>query len=152
MSLIIATGSNLGDRGDNLWRAQQLLSERFDFIAASRIYRSSAVDYLGQPEFYNQVLEFRPPLTPPDEVMSILLQIEDEMGRVRNIPKGPRVIDLDILFIGPAPYSGTLVEIPHPRLFSRSFVVCPLRELPYFSILREYYCFDDSFSNTATPI
>ena len=57
MSLILSTGSNLGNREEHLVKAKELLSKNFSFIAASNIYQSPAVDYLNQPDFLNQVLE-----------------------------------------------------------------------------------------------
>jgi 2-amino-4-hydroxy-6-hydroxymethyldihydropteridine diphosphokinase len=74
------------------------------------------------------------------------------LGRKRDIPKGPRIIDLDILFINDLKIQTDLVNIPHPRLFERSFVVLPLSELPGFSDLKEHFSFPSEFSNDASPI
>jgi 2-amino-4-hydroxy-6-hydroxymethyldihydropteridine diphosphokinase len=152
MSLFIATGTNLGDRALNLKSARDELKKYFAFIAESRIYESPAVDYLNQPDFYNQVLEFQIPSMTPDEVMSLLLKIEKEMGRNREIPKGPRVIDLDILFWGNETIQSDILTVPHPRLFERSFVVLPIAELPGFNELKKHFSFKFQFDNTATPL
>ena len=69
MSLVIATGSNLGDRVLNLKNAKEILQRDFQFIAESRIYESKAQDYLNQPDFLNQVLEFKIPDISPRETM-----------------------------------------------------------------------------------
>lgn len=151
-SLFIATGTNLGDRTLNLLNAKKQLQQCFTFIAESKIYESPAVDYLKQPDFYNQVLEFELPIKSPDEVMTLLLQIEKEMGRNRNIPKGPRLIDLDILFWGIENFKTNILQIPHPRLFERSFVVLPLSELPGFNTLKENFHFEFQFNNHAKPL
>lgn len=151
-SLFIATGTNLGDRKGHLHEAKELLKKEFEFIAESRIYESPAVDYLNQPDFYNQVLEFRLPSLSPEIVMARLLRIEQEMGRNRDIPKGPRIIDLDILFWGDKKIKSESLIVPHPRLFERSFVVLPLSELPGFKELQNFFEFKFAFTNTAKPL
>lgn len=152
MSLFIATGTNLGNKTQSLNAAKSELTKHFNLIAESRIYHSKAVDYTEQDDFYNQVLEFKTPSLSADEVMNILLKIELVLGRKRDIPKGPRVIDLDILFIDDLKIQTNLVNIPHPRLFERSFVVLPLSELPGFSELKKHFQFPLEFSNSASPI
>lgn len=151
-SLFISTGTNLGNRAHNLHLAKMHLNQHFKLIAESNIYESPAIDYLEQPDFYNQALEFKLPDSTPEETMNLLLNIEKTMGRNRLIPKGPRVIDLDILFWGTSAFNSELVQIPHPRLFERSFVVLPLSELPGFKLLEQIYSFNFTFSNHATPI
>ena len=133
MSLIIATGTNLGDKLNNLHKALHFLQKHFILIKKSQIYCSEAVDYLDQPDFFNQVLEFEiPSQLSPLEILKICSQIEKEMGRKRDIPKGPRVIDIDILFFQLESFHSQNLQIPHPRLFERSFVVRPLIELSFF--------------------
>lgn len=152
MSLFIATGSNIGDRKKNLNEAKNILSSHLDFIAESRTYESAAVDYLDQPDFYNQVLEFKTPPINPIDCMNLLLEIEKQMGRNRSIPKGPRLIDLDIIFWDDLIIKSENLEIPHPRLFTRSFVVLPLSELPGFNLLQQKFSFTFSFPNSSTPL
>ncbi len=152
MSLFIATGTNLGNKKQNLIDAKNELRNHFEFIAESRIYHSKAVDYTDQDDFFNQVLEFKTPKISPDEIMKILLNTELILGRKRDIPKGPRIIDLDILFINDLKIQTDLVNIPHPRLFERSFVVLPLSELPGFAKLKKHFSFPSEFSNQASPI
>ena len=152
MALIIATGSNIGDSLEYLSRAKAELEKHFKFVAESRIYTSKAVDYTNKPDFFNQVLQFELPKISPQEVMSILLDTEKSLGRNRDIPKGPRTIDIDILFYGLENVDSDHITVPHPRLFQRSFVVFPLKELPYFETLSQNYEFDNSFDVIATPI
>jgi len=152
MSLFIALGTNIGQRLENLDNAKNILCSHFKLIAESRVYESPAVDYLNQPDFYNQVLEFEIPTHSPQESMQLLLEIEHSMGRDRLIPKGPRLIDLDILFWDSLILNSKLLQIPHPRLFERSFVVLPLSELPGFNKLKEKFSFTFSFPNSATPL
>lgn len=153
MSLIIATGSNLGDKEKNLNLAKTELSKHFKFIKESNIYSSPAVEYLNQPDFYNQVLEFEIPNDiEPTSVMELLLQIEKGLGRNREIPKGPRLIDIDIIFWSLLEINETNLIVPHPAWNERSFVVYPLKELPYFQTLKNYFKIPETFNNTAIRI
>ena len=151
-SFFIASGTNIGNRLLNLSDAKTRLEKHFELIAESQIYESPAVDYVNQPDFYNQVLEFKLTSITPELIMALLLQIEKEMGRNRLIPKGPRLIDLDILFIGNIEINNETLQIPHPRAFERSFVVLPLSELPGFKLLEKKFDFKFSFDNQAKAI
>lgn len=152
MSLVIATGSNLGDSVGFLRKAKELLSQEFILIAESRIYTSKAVDYEAQPDFYNQVLEFRLPDLDPAAVMTRLLEIERTLGRVRDQWRGPRTIDIDILFWGNLSLRTDHLTIPHPRWKERSFVVRPLRELPFFQTIEKCSTIPETFDIEATPL
>ena len=152
MSLIIATGSNLEHPLQNLQQARELLAQKFELIAASRIYRSAAVDYEAQPDFFNQVLEFQLPPLHPDQVMQWLLATEKNMGRIRNISRGPRMIDMDIILWGLETHHTKLVEIPHPRWLTRSFVIRPLQELPFFKTIEKCFTIPMSFQTEAFPV
>lgn len=152
MSLIIATGSNIGDSVTHLKNAQKKLQENFTLIKASRIYRSAAVDYLDQPDFFNQVLEFEIPAMNPSEVLEKLLHIEKEFGRVRDISRGPRTLDLDIIFWNLEEISLKHLIIPHPRWMERSFIIRPLTELPFFQRVEKCFTIPESFPVEAYPI
>ena len=152
MSLIIATGSNLGDSLDILKATKYRLDETFGLVAASRIFSSSAVEYLNQPDFFNQVLELRLPKSSPQEVMSYLLRLEEEFGRRRDIPKGPRTLDLDIIFWEMQKISDEGLVIPHPRWAERSFVVKPLQDLPFFKTIEKCFTIPKTFDVDASPI
>ncbi len=151
MSLIISTGTNLGEREKSLERAKKELSTYFDLMEYSRVYSSSAVDYFDQPDFLNQVLAFKLPSTSPTQTIRKVLEIETELGRIRNIPKGPRIIDIDILFWGKERIEEPELQVPHPRLFERSFIVLPLKELEIFNELNKDFDFPNTFSNEAIP-
>ena len=152
MSLIIATGSNIGESVRTLNAAQKRLSEEFELVAASRIYSSKAVEYENQPDFFNQVLEFRIPALTPVEVMQKLLTIEKEFGRNRDIPKGPRTLDLDIIFWSMEQIHDPDLVIPHPRWLERSFVVKPFQELPFFQTVEKCFTIPRNFTVEAFPI
>lgn len=152
MSLIIATGSNQGDSKKFLDDAKSKLSKHFHFVAESKIYHSKAVDYENQPDFLNQLLEFNLPASSPEDVLKLILSIEKEMGRIRNIPKGPRIIDIDILFWDCDHFQSENLTIPHPRWFERAFIVKPLHELPYFQVIKKHFIIPETFSHDAMPI
>jgi 2-amino-4-hydroxy-6-hydroxymethyldihydropteridine diphosphokinase len=152
MSLILATGSNLLDRLDNLNHALEILKSKFNFLAASRVYTSEAIEYLDQPEFCNQVLEFEIPTISPQETLEIINRIEFDLGRKRDIPKGPRTIDIDIIFWGLDKVSTPKLTIPHPAWNERSFVCLPLQELPFCKKIENDYIIPNSFNNSAFPL
>lgn len=152
MPLIIATGSNLNDRLNNLEQAKLALSQSFNLIEESNVYLSKAVDYENQPDFYNQVLLFESPDLDPSKLMTELLHIEAKLGRTREISRGPRIIDIDMLFFDDHKANTEHLTLPHPRLFERSFVVLPLMELNYYSELRKKYDFNTNFDNSASVI
>ena len=152
MSLILATGSNLGDKGEHLELAKLELSKHFQFIEQSQVFTSKAVDYEDQPDFLNQVLEFQIPKLSPQETMRLILDIEKSLGRVRNIDKGPRTVDIDILFWGLEKINKSNLTIPHPRWQDRSFVVLPLQQLPFFQTIKKSFIIPSKFENSAYPV
>lgn len=135
-----------------LKEARDLLSERYHLIAESRVYCSQAVDYQDQPDFFNQVLEFTLPALSANEVMTELLNVEKQMGRTRVISRGPRIIDLDIIFWGLEKFNSQHLIVPHPRWAERSFVVRPLQELPFFQTIEKCFTIPRSFDIEASPI
>ncbi len=152
MSLFIALGSNLGDSVQNLGRGFERLSNFFKPIALSRVYYSKAIGYLDQPDFYNQVAEFELPAYAPEDVLSTLMNVETELGRIREIKMGPRTLDLDLIFYGTQRIDTQDLTIPHPRLWTRSFVVAPLKELPGYKTLSLHFSFDQELEGEAVPL
>ena len=152
MSLIIATGSNLGDKEQYLRIAKNEISKEFKFIAESRVFVSEAIEYLNQPDFYNQMLEFELPKLSPLETLHKLLAIEKDLGRTRDIDKGPRTVDIDIIFWGTIKVNLEELTIPHPAWNQRSFVIEPLRELPYFKTIEKHFIIPNTLNNSAKPI
>lgn len=152
MSLILATGSNLGDRKKNLELAKEQLDLFFSSLAVSRVFESPAVDYESQPDFYNQLLEYEIPKISPAETIDLILKIEKSLGRIRNKPKGPRIVDIDIIFWGTDSINLTNLIIPHPAWQDRSFIVLPLQELPYFQTLQNSFIIPSNFKNNAKPV
>jgi len=128
-TVYIGLGSNLGDRAENLRKARERIEASGVRIRrGSSLYETEPREMLDQPWFLNQAIEAETTLF-PRQLLARLLRIEREMGRVRATPKGPRIIDLDILLFGNAAVHAAGLEIPHPRLSERRFVLEPLAEL-----------------------
>jgi 2-amino-4-hydroxy-6-hydroxymethyldihydropteridine diphosphokinase len=127
--IYLSLGSNLGDRAANLERAIAGLSQiGVGALRRSSIYETEPVDFLAQPWFLNCVVEAETSLA-PRQLLEELQAIERSFGSKKVIPRGPRIIDLDILFYGEDVIQEDRVEIPHPRLADRRFVLVPLAEL-----------------------
>jgi 2-amino-4-hydroxy-6-hydroxymethyldihydropteridine diphosphokinase len=132
--IYLSLGSNLGDRAANLERAIEALPEiGAPVLRRSSIYETEPVDFLAQPWFLNCVVEAETSLA-PRQLLEALQEIERKLGSRKPVPRGPRIIDLDILFYDAKVIHESGIEIPHPRLAERRFVLVPLVELaPEFS-------------------
>ncbi|MEM6900646.1 MAG: 2-amino-4-hydroxy-6-hydroxymethyldihydropteridine diphosphokinase [Pseudomonadota bacterium] len=126
----IALGSNLGDSRALLLKAIQLLAkhEAVDLKSVSRIYRTPAWGLTDQPDFLNACLTIDTKLEAPG-LLNLCQQIEQRLGRTRDVKWGPRTIDIDILW-----YDGLVLEterltIPHPQMLKRGFVLIPLSDI-----------------------
>ena len=130
MTLVyLGLGSNLGDRAANLDLAiERLRASDLKVLRASAIYETEPRDFAEQPWFLNQAVEAETSLF-PRQLLHRLQQIERGMGRKPAAPKGPRIIDLDILLFGDSVISAGDLEIPHPRLHERRFALEPLADL-----------------------
>jgi len=125
----IALGSNVGDREANLRRAVQLIEQGGIVVAQqSSFYETEPVGYLDQSWFLNAALEATTVLV-PDQLLSILSGIESQMGSSKPFRNGPRLIDLDILLYGDAIIDTPALQVPHPRMLQRNFVLAPLAEI-----------------------
>lgn len=128
--VFIGIGTNIGDKKENIQRALNFMRTitSLTMIRVAPIYRSQPVGYMDQDWFLNTVAELKTWLLPHD-LLKTLLDIENEMGRKRAIRWGPRVIDLDILLYGDLYVRSPDLEIPHPLMNKRAFVVVPLADL-----------------------
>ncbi len=124
----IALGTNIGDRALNLQTAKNWLSRKAIITRESSVYITPPWGYTNQPDFFNQVIEVNTRLG-PRSLLRFLQRIERKMGRVKLILNGPRVIDLDILFYGDRMITSPNLQIPHPRMVGRAFVLVPLNEI-----------------------
>lgn len=103
-------------------------------VAVSSIYRTPPWGEVVQPDFLNCVAEIRTDLRPQD-LLDLCLGAENALKRVRKVPGGPRVIDVDVLTYGDLSLKEPGLEIPHPRMTMRAFVLLPLREIaPGFTL------------------
>ncbi len=128
-TVYLALGSNLGDRAENLRAAIDALAKAGVAVRrASSVYETEPLDVLDQPMFLNMVVEAETALM-PRQLLSRTARIEREMGRKRIVAKGPRTIDIDILFYGASVINAPDLIVPHPRLAERRFVLEPLAEI-----------------------
>jgi 2-amino-4-hydroxy-6-hydroxymethyldihydropteridine diphosphokinase len=152
-SLIIATGSNLGDKLNNLFKAKNTLNKLLTFVSQSRVFTSEAILYCEQPDFYNQVLEYEIPSNlSPQVLMAKILEVEQELGRTRDIDKGARTIDIDIIFWGTQSIQEPSLIIPHYDWENRSFIVRPLHDLTCFKSIKKCFKIPTQFKVEAKPI
>jgi 2-amino-4-hydroxy-6-hydroxymethyldihydropteridine diphosphokinase len=128
-TVYIALGTNVGDREHNLHEALRLLAESaIQIQKISSIYETEPVDYLDQAWFLNAALEAQTDLSPLD-LLRTLRAIESTMGSNKPFAKGPRLIDLDILLFNNESIATPELQIPHPRMLDRRFVLTPLAEI-----------------------
>jgi len=131
----IGLGSNLGEREQNLRDALALIDEHpfCRVLQVSEFCETDPVGYEDQGRFVNAVAEIET-ICAPGELMELLLETENSLGRERSIRWGPRTIDLDILLYGDLILPGPLVTLPHPRMAERMFVMEPLCQLAPFAV------------------
>ena len=127
-TVYIGLGSNLGDRLGFLRRAHQALSHKINMRAVSPVYETQPVGLLDQPLFLNAVCVGDTSLS-PQEILSVCLDIEQQLGRTRTLRNGPRTIDLDILFYDQIMSDNHALTLPHPRIHERAFVLAPLSDI-----------------------
>lgn len=120
----------MGDRLHYLKEAIRLLKkvEGIQIELISSIYETDPVGFVDQPPFLNMVVGGKTDLS-ADQLLATVLQIEKELGRIREVRWGPRTIDIDILTYGLEQREDVSLEIPHPRLKDRLFVLIPFVEV-----------------------
>lgn len=127
-TVYLSLGSNLGDREANLRAAIGKLDELGQVIAVSAFFETEPVEFTAQPWFLNCAVAVRTHLM-PKLFLAKVLAIEQQMGRQRTQPKGPRPIDIDVLLFGNAVISTPQLKVPHPAMHQRRFVLEPLSEI-----------------------
>ncbi|GAB4272373.1 MAG: 2-amino-4-hydroxy-6-hydroxymethyldihydropteridine diphosphokinase [Candidatus Promineifilaceae bacterium] len=125
VTVYLALGTNLGDRRRNLQTAVSLLQPFVTVTAVSPVYETKPWGVTDQPDFLNLCLAGKTVL-PPEALLVQCKAIEQQMGRQKTIRFGPRLIDVDILFYGRLLLNTPRLQIPHPRLQERDFVLVPL--------------------------
>jgi len=130
MKAYIGLGTNLGDKVENIKLALKKIERlpQTSLVKTAGLYETEPWGYSEQDWFLNTVCEITTNLT-PEELLDALLTIENEMGRVRTIKYGPRIIDLDLLWYEGYSCQGEKLTLPHPRITERAFVVLPLLEV-----------------------
>ena len=130
---VVSLGSNLGDRGEYIRKAIEMLSNdaRIYSMKCASLYETEPVGYENQPNFLNTCVVFDTDYEPL-ELLDLLQSIENKLHRVRNIRFGPRTVDLDLLLFGTRIIDSERLIVPHPRMYERAFVLVPLKELSMY--------------------
>ena len=129
INVFLGLGSNQGNRADNLRTAAALVSRHIGKIAKqSHVYETAPWGNPDQDTFLNQVIMINTTLD-PRELLEAATRIEREMGRIKKEKWGPRIIDIDILLYGKRIIRDKGLEIPHPEMHKRAFVLVPLMEI-----------------------
>jgi 2-amino-4-hydroxy-6-hydroxymethyldihydropteridine diphosphokinase len=126
--VVLAMGSNVGDRLDHLRSGLLAVSGPVRVERVSSVYESAPADYLEQPDFLNAVVYGTTRLAPED-LLTVLKGAEEGAGRLRTIAGGPRTLDLDLVFYGSRVIRTPDLVVPHPRWSGRAFVCVPLLEV-----------------------
>ncbi len=127
--LYLLLGSNMGNSKQQLEKAIRHIEKNIGAVTRqSSLYSTAAWGNTKQPDFLNQVIIASTSLTAAQSMQTIL-GIEKKMGRIRTTKNAPRIIDIDILFFNKEIIHSHLLEVPHPRLQERNFVLVPLNEL-----------------------
>ena len=127
--IFLGLGSNLGNREENILMAEKLIEEKVGKVRSkSSIYETAAWGITEQNAFLNQVLEIETVFS-PSAVLHLLLKIEKDMGRIREIKWGERSIDIDVLYFNNEILSTENLVVPHPFIQERKFVLVPLCEI-----------------------
>lgn len=126
----LSLGSNIGDKRKNLLEAIRKIGEleNTEVVKSSTILETEPFGYLEQDNFLNACLEVKTLMT-AQEFLKVILQIELDMGRVREIKWGPRIIDIDMLFYDKEVIEEDNLAVPHPWICEREFVLDPLSEI-----------------------
>ena len=128
-TVYLSLGSNMGERAENIARAIAALGRRGVRVTLeSSLYETEPLEIREQAWFLNCAIAGETELS-PRRLMEVLLEIEREMGRERIVAKGPRLIDMDISMYGEDIVREPGLEVPHPRMAERKFVLVPLAEI-----------------------
>jgi 2-amino-4-hydroxy-6-hydroxymethyldihydropteridine diphosphokinase len=129
MIVYLALGSNIGDRESHLKGAIRGLRRRgIEIIQSASIYSTQPKDVENQPWFLNTIIKAKTSLE-TGELLETCLAVEKENSRKRDSIKGPRTLDIDIIFYGTQVIRGPDLVVPHPRFRERRFVLEPLAEI-----------------------
>lgn len=126
----LSLGANLGEPEARIRQALSLIDQQLPGITASPLYRTEPQGLRDQNWFVNCVARVNvPPSMTPEGLLAVIRSVEEQMGRVRTVRWGPRVIDVDILMVRGWDVQTDELQIPHPRMLERAFVLVPLADL-----------------------
>jgi len=129
--LFLSLGSNVEPMELNLTKALKKLSTFFELVKVSSLYESEPLEDIDQDLFYNICAYFKSNINEPKRILQIVKEIEKKAGRIKDKsrPKGPRIIDIDIIFLNGIEVKTALLTIPHEKMHLRKFVLKPLIEI-----------------------
>ena len=127
-TVYLSLGSNLGDRAQTLRDAVEQLRTAGEVLAVSSFYETKPMEFTDQPDFLNCAVALRTELM-PRQLLAKVAAIEKHLGRRRTVPKGPRTLDIDILLFGGSVIHTPQLQVPHPAMHQRRFVLEPLAEI-----------------------
>lgn len=128
--VFLSLGGNIGDPAQAMGAALRMLDAdaHTEIVAVSSLYRTPPWGKIDQPDFLNAAAELRTAL-PPRALLDLCLEAERKLKRVRGERWGPRLVDIDILVFGDRVIREAGLDIPHPRMLERGFVLVPLAEI-----------------------
>lgn len=132
----LGLGSNLGNREDNLLRAIAQIRNSYTILSISSIYETTPVGYREQPSFLNMVLLIDSGNSTPHDILCFVKKIELKMGRKKSFRWGPRLIDIDILYMDGIEVNSEDLTVPHRELLNRKFFLVPLSEITDHIIIK----------------
>lgn len=124
----IGLSTNLGNKIQNITDALDKIASKCEIKAKSNIYLTEPWGVTDQPDYYNQCIQIETELTAQD-LLNFLLHTENELGRVRLEKYGARTMDLDLLLFNQEIINTPNLQVPHPLLTERKFVLAPLQEI-----------------------
>lgn len=129
MTAFLSLGGNLGNTREIFEQTYPWIEKKIGHILKkSSLYQTAAWGMTEQADFLNQVIEVNTTLK-PEAILTQLLAIEQVFGRIREVKWGPRNIDLDLLLLDDVQVNTTELELPHPRMQDRKFILIPLAEI-----------------------
>ena len=137
--IVLALGSNVGNRRENLVRALAEIESFARILSRSKIYETAPVGFADQRDFLNAAVLCETQFEPLD-LLEFCKSAEARLGRTKTFPNGPREIDIDIIFYEGRAYSDAVLQIPHPRWSARDFVLAPLADI--FDSFETDFCCD----------
>ena len=126
----VGVGSNLDDPRTHVLQALNALDRlpHTRLVKRSSLYRSAPLGHAAQPDFINAVAQLETGL-PAERLLAELQEVENRHGRSRSFPNAPRTLDLDLLIFGKSEIDTPVLQVPHPRMHERAFVLKPLLEI-----------------------